>query len=261
MNSQQRKNSASRLDFERLRATRTRLIPPGGEAMSDALPSFLGRVVSVETSLKTGEYVKVIPATVLGNETEGTSGTFTAQSGTCPTVLVYLLGSFVPMTGDYLVCRFVDHRWVAETTGGGISHGHGTVVIPACFCTLPPVLQMTSGDPACNYGMFQSCTLSYGSPPPAVVALGLNTDLYTSSALFLDPITNSEFFYHFFCHYNQFFLSRIFPVSPLGSPYRDGILYYWTVGGYGNSCDPLLLEVGMPFPGSDLSCSVSITAG
>ena len=251
-----------RLDFERLRAGRPEFTTPGPSPLHDALPSFLGRVVTVQSIIKSGRFVKVAPAILLGKEGEGGSGTF-SDAGTginAPSLLVYLLGSFVPTTGDYLVCRFVDHRWVAETTGGKVTPGTG-ILLPSCFCMVPPTLQMVSSYPDCNYKMFQTCTIQYGPPPPAMVAQNFTSNVFTSTSSFVDPITKSSFFYYFWCQYNQFFLTRIFPTSPFGSPYRDAILYSWVVGGYANTCQPFRLENGAPFPGSDTACQVSIIGG
>lgn len=250
------------LDFERLRASRPEFEPPELDPENGALPAFLGRVVSTQMSIRAGQFCRVMPTSVLGAEREGGSAAFAPfPSGSdSPAVLVYLMGSFVPRTGDYLVCRRVDHRWVAETSGGSISHGTG-VLLPSCFCAVPSSLQMTSAAPQCNYNMFQSCTIRYGPPPAAMVALNFSANVFTSSASFLDPVSQAKFFYYFWCQYNQFFLTRIFPTSPFGSPYRDAILYTWVVGGYGNTCQPFLLASGTPYPGSDESCSVSISGG
>lgn len=252
----------ARLDFDRLRAERLEYEPPRFDGGQDALPTFLGRVTSIQTSIKTGQFCKVVPATVLGPEREGGAGSF-SDPGTAAgaaSVLVCLVGSFVPRTGDHVICRFVDHRWVTETSGGSIAHGTG-IVLPSCFCAVPASLQMVSAAPQCNYRMFQSCSIQYGPPPPAMVALNFSSNVFTSSATFVDPITSSAFFYYFWCQYNQFFLTRIFPTSPFGSPYRDAILYTWVIGGYGNSCQPFRLEAGSPYPGSDSSCAVSILGG
>jgi len=264
MDLRQEISGAARLDFERLRIAQSQRNWSDAEAGSDALPSFLGRVVSTGTNLKDGHFCKVVPTTVLGNEQEGASGVFTDSTGgtaslaTTATIFVYLLGSFQPTTGDYLVCRFVDHRWVAETSGAGSGPGPGGVLIPTCFCAVPPYLQMTSAYPQCNYGMFQSCSLAYGPPPPSMVALGFQNNVFTSAQTFLDPITQSNFYYYLNCRNNQFILTRVFPTSPFGSPYRDGILYTWTVGGSGNTCTPFRLLNGSAYPGSDATCSVSI---
>ena len=267
MASQQRAFITGRLDFERLRIAQSRFDWSGENVGSDALPSFLGRVVTTDANIKVGRFCQVVPSVVLGLEQEGAGGVFAdsamvSGSGTSSAkVSVYMLGSFVPTTGDYLVCRFVDHRWVAETTGGGNMHGGGGVLLPSCFCAVPPVLQMTSADPACNYGMFQSCSIQYGPPPAAMAELGFQSNVFTSSESFYDRISQSSFFYYFSCQYNQFFLTRIYPTSPFGSPYRDGILYNWIVGGYGNTCNPFQLLMGMAYPGSDSTCSVSIIGG
>ncbi len=250
------------LDFERLRGGSSLSDRLGSFFAHDALPAMLGRVISVQAKVKLGQFCRVLPATVLGMEREGGTGAFTdaGQTSTASPVLVYLLGSFVPAVGDYLICRFVDHRWVAETSGGTIVHGSSGILLPSCFCMVPASLRMISAEPNCNYQMFQSCTLQYGPPPPAMVEFGYTSHVFTSST-FHDPLTDSDFFYYFWCQYNQFFLTRIFPTSPFGSPYRDGILYTWIVGGYGNTCEPFQLEDGSPFPGSDLTCSVSISGG
>ena len=267
MDLRQEISNAARLDFERLRFAQARNHRSDAEAGSDALPSFLGRVVSSGTNLKAGQFCKVVPSTVLGIEQEGGSGVFadstagSASSATPATVFVYLLGSLPPKTGDFLVCRFVDHRWVAETSGAGSGPGLGGVIIPTCLCTVPPSLQMTSAHPQCNYGMFQSCSLSYGPPPPSMAAFGLKNNVFTSPRSFVDPITNAEFYYYLNCQGNQFFLTRIYPTSPYGSPYRDGILYTWVIGENGNTCTPLQLIHGSSYPGSDPTCSVSITGG
>ena len=137
---------------------------------------------------------------------------------------------------------------------------HKTTVACDCFCDPPPTLSMVSGNQDCNYKMFQSCTLRYGPPPPAMRP-GAPVGVFTSTESFVDPITKSSFFYYFSCQYNQFFLTRIFPTSPFGSPYRDATLYSWVVGGYGNTCKPFRLENGAPFPGSDTACQVSIIGG
>ena len=135
----------------------------------------------------------------------------------------------------------------------------GGVGLPGCFCLVPPSLSMTSGDPSCNYGMFQSCSITYGPPNGSMRMLGFQSNVFTSEAMFYDRISQSSFFYYFSCQYNEFFLTRIYPTSPFGSPYRDGILYHWILGGYANTCVPFSLLAGQAYPGSDASCSVQIT--
>ena len=111
-----------RLDFERLRAGADRLQPGHGAAMSDALPSFLGQVVSTGSNLRADRFCKVVPAAVLGTESEGQAGIFAggAATGSANPVFVYLMGSFLPSTGDLLVCRRRATTWAAasSTTAG-----------------------------------------------------------------------------------------------------------------------------------------------
>lgn len=148
-------------------------------------------------------------------------------------------------------------------------------VLPTCFCRVPTTLHMKSLYPACNYYMFQDCDLTYGPTPPELQAIGFVGNGFTGGPK-IDTITGREFWYYFWCSYNQFFITRIFPHFPDGTPggsaYRDGILYSWIVGGLGNTCTSsaangdgqgasLTLLRGKGFPGSDTSCNVQITSG
>lgn len=256
--------AGGRLDFERLRARASGWNAVGGGAPSHALPSFLGRVATDNASIRLNDFCRVVPTTVLGDEREGSAGLLAPAASDSASVLVLLIGTFVPSQGDYVVCRFVDHRWVAETSGGARpAPGQGGVALPSCFCRVPATLQMHSDYPECNYRMFQSCSLTYGPPPAELQAIGYTGAAFVSTSPFDDPISGASFYYYFWCRYNQFFLTRIFPHFPDGTPdgsgFRDGILYSWIVGGYGNQCDPFQLLRGTPFPGSDASCAVQIT--
>jgi len=113
--------------------------------------------------------------------------------------------------------------------------------IPTCFCTnLPLSLSMTSADANCNYGMFQSCTIAYQARPSWADPLNLAANIYLSTQSFPDPICGGcQFYYYLICHSNQFSLTRLYPTSPYGSPYRDALLYLWNIGGTGvgaNTC-------------------------
>ena len=145
-----------------------------------------------------------------------------------------------------------------QCCGGGTSTGSG-VLLPSCFCKVPVTLTMTSANEACNYGMFQSCTLTYGTPPADLVACGVTGSIFASTSTFYDVITYRNFYYYFTCYYNQFFLTRIYPATYGSSCLFDGILYNWIVGDQANTCDPFVLDYGMPYPGSDASCQVTIT--
>jgi len=242
-------------DFTRLRLSQGRLtgsvdLPEGG-----GTPAFVGQVTSGGSMLGVGKFFLVQPVSILGGESE--AGVGAISSNPSASIPVYLLGPGVPATGDYLICRFVDHRWVAEKTGG-TGGPSNLITLPSCFCPVPRTLRMTSADPNCNYRMFQSCTLQYGLPPAIFASLNITGPTFLSTTLFLDPISNASFYYHLYCLHNQFLLTRLYPTSPYGSPFRDGTLYTWLVGGYGNVCNPFSLHSGAPFPGSDASCSVTI---
>ena len=241
-------------DWEQARLRRAGREGPDNRESLVAGTTFLGKVTSTGT-LAAGKFWKVIPVIAFGREQEGQAATFTNLA---KTILVYFLGPGPPVTGETYECRFVEQRWVAARRKGGKAAGGG-IVLGNCFCQVLATLSMVSANESCNYGMFQSCTIQYGPPPPSLQILGFSTNEFTSTSSFIDPITQLSFYYHLTCQYNQFFLSRIFPTFPLGSPYLDGYLYNWIIGGYGNTCTPFALNVGQPFPGSDTTCSVSIT--
>ncbi len=244
-------------DFRRLRLRRAGRVVSEPELFGGGVPAFVGRVTSPGSRIAVGKFLLVQPTFVLGVEVEGGPGAFAAIG--VPTVPVYLVGPGTPSTGDLLVCRHIDHRWAAERSVAGKGRGGGGS-LSNCDCTeIPATLRMTSADPACNYRMFQTCTLQYGPTPALFAALNLPPSTFLSTESFPDPISaGARFYYYLTCRLNQFYLTRVFPVSPLGSPYRDGILYTWLVGGYGNTCSPFRLDNGLAFPGSDLSCSVTI---
>ncbi len=246
-------------DFERIRLGAGRLVPPDPDLVGGGVPAFVGRVTSPASKIAVGHFLMVQPICVLGAEAEGGVGDFSAVGSA--TVPAYLVGPGVPSTGDYLVCRFVDNRWAVERSGvAKPPAGGGGGTIPSCFCTsIPTTLRMTSANPAGNYGMFQSCTIQYGPTPAWASSLNLGPEIYLSTGSFFDPLlASSPFSYLLTCRYNQFALTRLYPVSPYGSPYRDAILYTWLVGGYGNTCSPFHLDNGLAFPGSDPTCSVTI---
>jgi hypothetical protein len=220
-------------------------------------PAFIGKVITAAPAV--GKYFLANLIAIAGNEVEGGGASFAETTG--QPVPVYLLGPAVPVTGDYLVCKFVDYRWVAERgTAGSGGGGGGVGVIPNCFCTtVPATLTMTSADEMCNYQMFRSCTIQYGPTPACYAALNLPANTFLSVQTFPDPLSNGAIFQYFLtCLYNQFSLTRIYCTSPYGSPYRDGVLYSWVLGGYGNTCSPFRLDSGSAYPGSDATCGVTI---
>ncbi len=253
-------DAQTRDDMERLRLTRDGLVWPEPDLAGGGVPAFLGQVTSSASSIGVGMFLLVRPTAVLGAEVEGGPGIFTAAGTT--TVPVCLVGPEAASPGDFLVCRFIDNRWVAERTnisgGGGGSGGIGT--LPTCFCTaIPATLTMTSASSTCNYGMFQTCTLQYGAVPAGYATLGLGANAFISLQSFPDVLADGALFqYMLTCSFNQFSLTRLYISSPYGSPYRDAVLYSWFVGSYGNTCTPFHLDNGSPYPGSDSTCSVTI---
>jgi hypothetical protein len=150
--------------------------------------------------------------------------------------------------------------------GGSPAPSNPVGSIPYCFCDpMPATLTMTSADPSCNGGMFQSCTLQYQEAPSWAASLGITGMIYLSTTSFPDASEGgAQFYYYLTCLYDHYELTRLYPSSPdttpPGMPARDGLLYQWNIGGYGNTCDPFHLDYGSAFPGSDLSCNVKIDA-
>jgi hypothetical protein len=249
----------SRDDFERIWLGRAGLKWLGDKLEGGGVPAFVGQVTTPSTLIGVGKFLLVQPTFVLGQEIEGGTGTFTAVGST--TVPVYLVGPDKASTGDYLVCRYVDNRWAAErTVPAGKAGGGSTGTLPECFCDpIPATLTMTSFSPTCNFGMFQSCSIQYGPTPAGYADLDIGASSFLSIESFPDVIGNGALFqYLLTCKFNEFNLSRVYLSSPYGTHFRDGSLYNWLVGGYGNTCDPFHLDNGLPFPGSDSSCFVTI---
>lgn len=120
---------------------------------------------------------------------------------------------------------------------GSVGPSTCPVTISNCFCNhIPSSLSMFSADQACNFSMFQSCTLSYG-PHPGFSAFGLGTNYFLSDQSFTDPaLSGAVFWYSLSCQFDLWKLTRNYLTSPLGSPFQDGILYTWHSGATGNSC-------------------------
>jgi hypothetical protein len=247
----ERRSASSRLDA--LRGPRSPATPLGS-------PAFVGAVVSPGTVMP-GTYFTASPVVLLGSEIESYPPSFASPPAPPTTVLACLLGTAMAYAGDYMVCRFVEYRWVAEKYSVSTMSGGGSVGVMDCFCTMIPTsLTMTSLNPSCNYGMFQSCEIIYGPTPAGYADLSIGEYSFLSTAFFPDVVANGAMFqYILTCYYNQFNLSRVYLESPFGSPYHDGVLWSWVIGAYGSSCVPFGLFGGTPYPGSDLTCGVTIS--
>jgi hypothetical protein len=96
------------------------------EAISEALEladietdggsvSFLGQTTTITTYPTTaGLYYAVTPLSVGGSEAEGSTATFTSESGT---VMAYNVGSTVPPNGTKVLVSGVGGRWVFRWDG------------------------------------------------------------------------------------------------------------------------------------------------
>ena len=246
----------SRDDFERIRLKMAGQRWRDDNLAGGGVPAFVGQVTTAASLIGVGKFLKVQPIFVMGPEVEGGGGQFSATASS--SVPVYLVGPGLASTGDYLVCRFVDNRWVAERTTLG-SGGQGANIV-GCFCTsIPMSLTMTSSSSTCNYGMFQSCAIEYGPTPSEFEALDLGVNSFLSTGSFPDPIEGGALFrYYLVCNGNQFNLTRVYLPTANSAPFRDGLLYSWLIGAYGNTCVPFHLDNGTAFPGSDPSCTVTI---
>jgi hypothetical protein len=104
-------------DLRRLRIANDAFRPPAAAIVSGGSPAFVGQVTTASPAV--GKFLKVNPVVLTGAESEGGAGTQTVDTTT--TVVVLALGPAAPVTGDFVVCRFVDYRWVTEqTTPGGV---------------------------------------------------------------------------------------------------------------------------------------------
>jgi hypothetical protein len=141
----------SEFDFEPQRFH----LPP--RYQSPGAATMVGQVVTASPAV--GKFMLVNPVSVFGTEGEGNTGVTTANTGV--TVPVYLVGPGVPKTGDMLVCRFVDYRWVAERK---------KVATPPpvnpCNCTWPRVLTY-NGQVGQAQAAFYFVNASYTQPEPS----------------------------------------------------------------------------------------------
>lgn len=248
-------------EWERARLSRDARQQGDPARDAEGTQAFVGQVVSPASAIAAGNFMIVAPATIGGAEAEGQPATIAVDANPYHKVPVWVVGPGVPSTYDHVVCHFVRDRWATMFGGhGGAYNPYGVWTIPSCFCTdIPGLLVMTSTDEKANYGMFRNCTIRYQPTPAWASPLNLGPNVFLSDQSFSDPLlTSSPFYYLLTCRYNQFALTRLYPVSPYGSPYRDAILYTWLIGGYGNTCHPFHLDNGLAFPGSDPYVTVGI---
>lgn len=236
-------------DLQRLRVSRAASRDGGSGPTSGSGRAFVGKVTTAMPAV--GEFLLLQPVTVLGAESEGSAGSFTPPD-TAARVAAYLLGPGVPVTGDYLVARSVDNRWVVERSGRSGYDYHYIVDIPGCFCDpLPATIGMSVSDPTADFGLFQPCTIVYGPTPAMYNLLLLGPNCYLSTTTFPDAVNGgAPYSFLLTCSFNTFSLSRVY-ADLGGTQFRDGILYSWVIALGDNTCVPFHMGTGLPFPGSD----------
>lgn len=227
-----------------------------GDGPATPYPSIVGRVFGNPTvPSATGHFFSVHPVDVSGSEAESSPAVL--QEDTTRSLLAYVIGTKAPVAGEYLICRFMGNRWVAERMTPQSTH---KVFLPGCPCTqLPQTLHMSVSRPETNNHIFQACTLQYGPTPAGLAPLALGPFSFLSAATFSDDFSSEQFWYYFTCFQGYYMLSRLYLSSVFGSPYRDTTRYTWAIGYPGNTCIPLLLSNGVIFTGGDASCIVTLS--
>ena len=218
--------------------------------------AFVGRVTAISSlPASTEHYYAVHPVSVLGPEVEG--GGDVAVADTSRVIYVCVIGSQGPAIGDDLVCRSVNHRWVAER--GGPAPVVNIGVIPGCACTqIPATLHLSSTGP-CGDGTFPSCTFHFGPTPLEFAGLDLGSRCFLSAETFLDSYSGASYRFHLGCDTIFFRLSRVYLASDQGDAFHDATIYAWSIGQPGNTCHPFLLSTGYIYSGGDPHCIVMVT--
>lgn len=103
-------------DADRLLSRREGFAAPRPGLPSPGAPAFLGQVASSGTNLAVGKFMLVNPVEITGSEAEGATPSYATD--TTRTVPVYVV-SGPPAAGARVICRRVDHRWVAATPPAG----------------------------------------------------------------------------------------------------------------------------------------------
>jgi hypothetical protein len=143
--------------------------PPDPGRARRGTPSFVGLVTSTGT-LAVGKFVTVAPVALLGTEADGSTGTSTAVGGS---VIAYPVGPGAPTTGDLVVCRRVDYRWVFDEFTGAVFMPPTPGFALCCPSNpLPASVFMTftfgSGTTRATYGgQFQDTPLTYMTTAPS----------------------------------------------------------------------------------------------
>ena len=235
-------------DLEILRELGRGWNPIQAEAIQSA-PVRLVRATSASTG--PGLIFFAHPVDATGAETEGGSGTLTSGSATVPVLNV---GPGTVIAGDYLVARFVSHRWAAGRKATATGY-----YVTGCPCLVPGTIYMSVVHPEANFHMFHDATLVYGAVPSGLAPLGLGANAFLSTASFNDDFSADSFRYHIFCSSGFYCLTRVYEASIYGSPYLEATRYRWLSGLTGNTCVPFLLTNGKIFSGGDASTVITLS--
>jgi hypothetical protein len=218
-------------------------------------PVVVGQVFAAVTIPTASQvYYSVHPVSVAGAESEGGAGVLTVDAAR--SFLVYLVGSTPAVAGDYLLCRFIGNRWVAERMRSATAP---KINLLGCPCQVPSTLNMSVPNPSMNFEIFQSATIQWMPVPPALAALQLGPSAFLSTALFTDQLSTYPFRYQLFCSGGFFSLTRVFEQSDFGSPFREAFRYRWLPGLFGGTCTPFLFPQGQVFQGGNLGTVVALS--
>jgi hypothetical protein len=227
------------------RRVRRRLDEPAG------CPATLGVVHdggSMPTALP-GQFL-MLPARASFRPAEGQTPSITTTSRPFVATVV---GSLAPSAGDALVCRGIGGRWAAER----MTHSTGeTITIPSCtgssstcFGVFPASMALTI--PVRDFAFWYPDTLSAGSPPflPATGGPFTLDDPGMYGTVQTDPGV-SKSYYLFRCFSGFFALYQIIwqwnaDSADYSTLSFDSIIYHWTPGFPGNSCEPFALHNGV----------------
>jgi hypothetical protein len=200
--------------------------PPDAGRARRGTPSFVGLVTSTGT-LAVGKFVTVAPVALTGTEADGSTGTATVGGGP---VIAYPVGPGVPTTGDLVVCRRVDYRWVFDKFGTG----GGGVILPTgcafrCSLTFADIMTRTF---SANVRFFADNCLFVGPStvfqtvsmvPAHTTSGGVTTPLWTTGIQTAPAIWNYQYTP---AQFNAAFCNGGVPVPPEGR----GVFYKIEMG-------------------------------
>jgi len=195
------------------------------------------------------------PVELTATESEG--GTWNTNA-TAVFVPVVFLGPDLPVLGEIYHAAQYGGRWISSHTKS-VAASSPTGTLLGCVCQHPPAVLTMTVTGTCSSGLFFDCTIEYQATPPELGPLQLGGNCYLSNESFPDLQTGDLFRYFLSCFSSIVRISRVFPTSIFGSPFLDSVVYFWTLGFPGNTCNPFALTIGADFAGGNPLCQVTIT--